>query len=187
MSDQTNNLALPYILPSQAQKHVTHNEALQRLDAIIQLSIAGEPSLPPSDASEGQCYLVAEGAGGAWSGKDGMLALRQDGACIYIEPKTGWRAFFMTQGQLRALSNDAWRAISLDDDGSVPMIGVNTSPDAVNRLSVASDASLFNSFWHWTPVEGEQVRHRGNGHPAVSDCMVGSGGNGSRRKRRVFR
>ncbi|WP_245306930.1 MULTISPECIES: DUF2793 domain-containing protein [unclassified Rhizobium] len=70
MSDQTNNLALPYILPSQAQKHVTHNEALQRLDAIVQLSIAGEPSLPPSDASEGQCYLVAEGAGGAWSGKD---------------------------------------------------------------------------------------------------------------------
>jgi len=143
VSDQTKNLALPYILPSQAQKHVTHNEALQRLDAIVQLSIAGEPSLPPSDASEGQCYLVAEGAGGAWSGKDGMLALRQDGAWIYIEPKTGWRAFFMTQGQLRALSNDAWRAISLDDDGSVPVIGVNTSPDAVNRVSVASDASLF--------------------------------------------
>lgn len=35
MSDQTNNLALPYILPSQAHKHVTRNEALQRLDAIV--------------------------------------------------------------------------------------------------------------------------------------------------------
>ncbi|MEK1894771.1 MAG: hypothetical protein AAAB20_16100 [Rhizobium sp.] len=37
MSDQTNNRALPYILPSQAGQHVTHNEALQRLDAIVQL------------------------------------------------------------------------------------------------------------------------------------------------------
>ncbi|CAN7428376.1 DUF2793 domain-containing protein [Rhizobium sp. LjRoot258] len=28
----------------------------------------------------GQCHLVAEGAGGSWFGKDGMLALRQDAA-----------------------------------------------------------------------------------------------------------
>ena len=31
MPDITPNLALPFILPSQAQKHVTHNEALQQL------------------------------------------------------------------------------------------------------------------------------------------------------------
>jgi len=86
VSDRTNNLALPYILPSQAQKHVTHNEALQRLDAIVQLCIVEVSSAPPSDASEGQCYLVAEGAGGSWSGKDSMLALRQNGAWIYIQP-----------------------------------------------------------------------------------------------------
>ncbi|MBB3316985.1 hypothetical protein FHT77_002866 [Rhizobium sp. BK181] len=148
MSDQTNNLALPYILPSQAQKHVTHNEALQRLDAIVQLSVTGESSLPPPDVSEGQCYLVSEGAGGAWSGRDGMLALRQDAAWIYIEPRTGWRAFFMAQGQLRALSTDGWHAIALDNDNSLPMVGINTSPDAFNRLSVASDASLFSHSGH---------------------------------------
>jgi hypothetical protein len=33
--DQTPNLKLPYILPSQAQKHVTHNEALRLLDAVV--------------------------------------------------------------------------------------------------------------------------------------------------------
>ena len=32
-------LALPFIQPSQAQKHVTHNEALQLLDAVVQLRI----------------------------------------------------------------------------------------------------------------------------------------------------
>lgn len=40
MSEQTNLLGLPYILPSQAQKHVTHNEALRMLDAMVQLSVA---------------------------------------------------------------------------------------------------------------------------------------------------
>ncbi|MCZ4352271.1 DUF2793 domain-containing protein [Roseovarius aestuarii] len=39
MSDNSPRLGLPYLQPSQAQKHVTHNEALQRLDALVQLSV----------------------------------------------------------------------------------------------------------------------------------------------------
>ena len=32
MSDTTTHLGLPYLLAAQAQKHVTHNEALRLLD-----------------------------------------------------------------------------------------------------------------------------------------------------------
>ena len=39
MSDISTHLLLPYILASQAQKHVTHNEALRLLDAMVQLSV----------------------------------------------------------------------------------------------------------------------------------------------------
>jgi len=39
MSDITTHLLLPHILASQAQKHVTHNEALRLLDAMVQLSV----------------------------------------------------------------------------------------------------------------------------------------------------
>ena len=39
MSDTTTKLLLPYILAAQAQKHVTHNEALRILDGLIQLSV----------------------------------------------------------------------------------------------------------------------------------------------------
>ena len=35
MSDATTHLLLPYILAAQAQKHVTHNEALRLLDAMV--------------------------------------------------------------------------------------------------------------------------------------------------------
>ncbi len=37
--DQTPNLKMPYILPSQVQKHVTHNEALRLLVAVVHLSV----------------------------------------------------------------------------------------------------------------------------------------------------
>lgn len=33
--DQTSNLKLPYIAPSHSQKHVTHNEAIRALDALV--------------------------------------------------------------------------------------------------------------------------------------------------------
>ena len=62
--------------------------------------------------------------------------------------RTGWRGFFAAQGQLRVFSSGEWRAISLDEHSALPIIGVNTSPDAVNRLAVASDASLFSHAGH---------------------------------------
>jgi uncharacterized ferritin-like protein (DUF455 family) len=37
MPDLSARLSLPYLLPAQAQKHVTHNEALARLDLLVQL------------------------------------------------------------------------------------------------------------------------------------------------------
>src|SRR6056297_2424480 len=41
MQDHSPRLSLPFILPSQAQKHVTHNEALTRLDIAAQLAVEG--------------------------------------------------------------------------------------------------------------------------------------------------
>ncbi len=48
------NLNLPYIAPSQAQKHVTHNEAIRALDAIVQLSLQSKVlSTPPAIPAAG--------------------------------------------------------------------------------------------------------------------------------------
>lgn len=35
MPDSTTNLLLPYLMAAQAQKHVTHNEALRLLDGLV--------------------------------------------------------------------------------------------------------------------------------------------------------
>lgn len=48
MSDQSPRLALPYLQAAHAQKHVTHNEALQRLDLLAQLVVeAFDENAPP--------------------------------------------------------------------------------------------------------------------------------------------
>lgn len=82
MTEQTARLRLPYILPSQAQKHVTHNEALQRLDAIVQLVIKDVVAAPPDNASEGDCFLLSLDAAGDWAGKGGKLACLPAGRCM---------------------------------------------------------------------------------------------------------
>ena len=40
-------LSLPYILPAQAQKHVTHNEALRMLDLLVQLVVTSRQVTTP--------------------------------------------------------------------------------------------------------------------------------------------
>ncbi|HEX2147369.1 MAG TPA: DUF2793 domain-containing protein, partial [Pseudorhizobium sp.] len=58
MNSTTPNLSLPFILPSQAQKHVTHNEALLTLDALVHLTLAAELSTPPASCEDGTAFAV---------------------------------------------------------------------------------------------------------------------------------
>ncbi|MBL6779989.1 MAG: hypothetical protein ISQ25_11005 [Rhodobacteraceae bacterium] len=51
MSEESKRHAFPYIQPSQAQKHVTHNETVRLLDVLVQMSaISDQIEEPPSDA-----------------------------------------------------------------------------------------------------------------------------------------
>lgn len=64
--EETENLKLPFIMPSQAQKHVTHNESIRALDALVQLSVLDRDlASPPALPAGGQRFIVAAGAAGA--------------------------------------------------------------------------------------------------------------------------
>jgi hypothetical protein len=96
---ETLNLGLPLLAPSQAQKHVTVNEALARLDGMTQLVIASaSQSAPPAAASEGAVYAVPSGATGDWSGHEGQLAIGSNGGWVFVTPQVGWRGFLAETG-----------------------------------------------------------------------------------------
>lgn len=144
--DFSAKLTLPYLLPNQAQKHVTMNESLRRLDAIVQLSVlSAAHTMPPDDPVEGDRYLVAVSGAGAWTGFDGQIASFQDAAWAFYPPQTGWVAWVEDTAGLIAFDGSGWVAAGGSGAASDPeAFGINATADAVNRLAVRSAASLFN-------------------------------------------
>lgn len=142
--NETPRLALAYIMPQQAQKHVTHNEALDRLDMLVQASVKSHLlALPPAGPDEGDCHIVAEGAGGAWAGHDHAIARFAGGGWTFAAPDDGWIVYSQAAGVPLVFAGGAWEPLAAGLPGSVATLGVNASADAVNRLAVASDAVLF--------------------------------------------
>jgi hypothetical protein len=147
---ETTNLALPLIAASQAQKHVTHNEALLKLDALIHLSAQSRAlGAPPESPEEGARYLIAEEATGEWSGHQGKIAAFQDGAWSFFAPQQGWRLWLAEEAKLLVHSNGAWTELKTNPTAT-PQLGISASADDYNRLVLSSPASLFN--------------HAGSGH-----------------------
>lgn len=107
----TVQLGLPLVQAAQAQKHVTVNEALARLDGLVMLSIQSKATVsPPAVFSEGQSWVVPIGAVNEWAGQDGRLAIARNGGWDFLMPKRGWRAFILDEG-LQALHDGAnWRS-----------------------------------------------------------------------------
>ncbi|SIQ28763.1 Protein of unknown function [Rhizobium sp. RU33A] len=144
MPDTTPNLALPFILPAQAQKHVTHNEALQRLDALVQLVVAGNATSPPADPAEGEIHWITAPDAGLWTGHAGQLALLQDGAWVFMTPRAGWTAVFLDEQRLKIFDGTDWLVPPLAEEARFERLGIAADADGHNRLSLSSPAALFN-------------------------------------------
>ncbi len=137
------HLKLPYILPGQAQKHITHNEAIAALDTLAQLAVLDRDlNTPPGSPDVNMRYIVGPAPTGAWAGKANQVT-RWDGASWQFHaPEPGWLAFVLDENGLIAWNGSAWLStVGLDNE--LPMLGLNATPDTANRLAVASDAVLF--------------------------------------------
>lgn len=144
MPDRSPALALPYLMPSQAQKHVTHNEALQRLDALVQLCVQGfDQTLPPAQPEEGHAYALGSNPTGIWAAEGDRIAVYQNASWSFFTPQVGWRAFGHNEGALRIWTGSAWQPPVPEID-NVDRVGIGTSADAVNRLAVAAEATLLS-------------------------------------------
>jgi uncharacterized protein DUF2793/endosialidase-like protein len=107
--DTTPNLSLPFIAAAQAQKHVTHNEALRALDAVVQLMVLDKDlAAPPGSPTDGARYIVAASPTGAWAGQPDRIAAWQDGAWAFYVPHEGWLAWVADEDALYAWSGTAW-------------------------------------------------------------------------------
>lgn len=144
MSNLSARLKMPFLLPSQAQKHVTHNEALVLLDALVQTGItAFSVGTPPADPPDGALYALGGTPTGDWAGEAGMLALRMDSSWRFIAPQTGWRAWDLGGGRLMVFDGSDWGPLAPEFD-NLTGVGIGTVADDTNRLALSADASLLS-------------------------------------------
>lgn len=145
MSETTPQLGLPCIQPSQAQKHVTHNEALRLLDTLVQMRVASfGATTPPASPAAGDCHALGTGATGAWAGHDDQIATWDGTAWTFLAPLPGWCAWGITEAELRSWSGTAWTPLAAGGE-TFSMLGINATADSTNRLSVSADATLLNN------------------------------------------
>jgi hypothetical protein len=156
MAEESAKLRVPYIAASQAQKHVTHNEAMTLLDTLVQLSVLDKDlTTPPAEPEEGDTYIVAGSMGGAtgtgaWLGWDARVARYIDGAWRSYLPGqgdgAGWLAYVIDEQLLYRFDGMDWgRAFdSFVPDVTVDAIGDRDDYDeeAANfSVLVAADAT----------------------------------------------
>lgn len=138
--DMSAVLALPYLQPAQAQKHVTHNEALRILDALVQLAVASRSAAtPPAAPAPGLRHIVPAGGTGAFAGQAGRIALWEGQAWAFFDPAPGWQGWIADEAAVAVYDGSAWRTPA---EGGIAMLGIAASADATNRLAVAAPATL---------------------------------------------
>ncbi|SNR58841.1 DUF2793 domain-containing protein [Paracoccus sediminis] len=109
MSNETMRLQLPLLQPAQAQKHVTVNEALMRLDGLANAVLESVSTpIPPAAVIDGQSWAVPQGASDSWAGQAGRIAVGANGGWIFVNPSRGMRAFVADRGAEAIFDGQAW-------------------------------------------------------------------------------
>ena len=131
MSLQTDRLSLPLLAVAQAQKEMTHNEALALLDAAVQATVvAVAPATVPASPTLGQSWIVGTGATGAWNGHDGAIAAWTQGGWRFVAPFEGMAVWSLADSMVARRTATAWatgtlagRKLTIDGQQVVGMRG----------------------------------------------------------------
>jgi Protein of unknown function (DUF2793) len=109
MPDLTDRLSLPLLVAGQAQKEVTHNEALTLLDTLVQpVVVAVAPSAIPPAPVPGQSWIVGSSPGGVWAGKEGHIASWTSGGWRFCAPREGMILWSLADTLVVRRTSSAW-------------------------------------------------------------------------------
>jgi hypothetical protein len=113
--------------------------------AVESRSVAAEPASP----ADGAIYILPPSATGAdWAGRAAGTVMRfEAGAWAALESQPGWLAYVKDEGVLLLQSGGAWSdvGLSLRELENLTRLGIGTTADAVNLLSVKTAAVLFSN------------------------------------------
>ena len=137
----TLNLAIPLLSTAQAQKEVTINEALNRIDLLLAAGvISNSLSAPPASPATGDAYIVAASPSGAWAGQANALAYF-DQVWRFIPPRQGMVLWVASTASLMVHNSGSWGPASADltapvyDPANIAeqLVGLNAAQTLANK------------------------------------------------------
>ncbi len=134
MPNNTGRLSLPYILQSQSQKEVTHNEMLNILDVLLQAVVEDALNTPPSPAV-GKCWIVGSSPTGAWVGKSNYIAQStESGGWFFVAPFKRLRVWNETADEYFIYDGTSWvpEGLLLKETGEYLRVEHKTEDVTVN-------------------------------------------------------
>jgi len=142
----TPHLGITLVEQSQAQKEVTVNIALARIDALLNCGAKSKAlATPPGSPADGDVYIVASSPTGDWTGQAGNIAYF-DAIWRFITPREGMTLWVNNEDVAYSYDGAAWVLTSNPSQfQNLSLLGVNATADSTNKLAVASSAVLFNN------------------------------------------
>ena len=104
----TKRLGLEFMEVNQSQKEITVNEALNKLDFYVGLTVNNVLQTVPSSPEEGDAYLIGEEPSGIWADRTGQIAHYLNGVFEYYLPFEGMRIFISGSGKDYRYRTNAW-------------------------------------------------------------------------------
>ncbi len=142
MTETTARHDLPLLMPSQAQKHITHNEAVMHLDTLVNLALAAPvTAAPPASPAEGDCHHVGPAAAGVWETLRGRTVAFLAGGWQALSIPTGATAFVVSAATSHVFDGVDWVLPNLRG----ARLGLGGVDDPGNILSVAGASTLLSA------------------------------------------
>ena len=111
----SDRLKFPLLAAAQAQKEVTHNEALALADIAVQAVVQSvAPAVVPSTPGLGQCWIVGAVPTGPWAGHAGAIAAWTGGGWRFVAALEGMQVWSIADGVTVRRGSTSW------DVGTVP-------------------------------------------------------------------
>ncbi len=105
---ETARHAFPLLSAGQAQKEVTHNEALSQIDRLLHVAVVTRGlSVPPAAPVANAAYIVGPGPDGSWVGQAGRLASHDGFGWVFTNPVRGCVAWIIDEGCF-AIFDTSW-------------------------------------------------------------------------------
>ena len=169
----TPHLGLTLVEQAQAQKEVTVNMALMRIDALLNSSVVDKDlTAPPSVPAEGDVYIVASPATEEWAGQENAIAYFEQ-VWRFITPNEGMMFWVQGEGMFYVFDGSNWVASGSGGGEGEANTGVNANGDAGGVFKNKSASSLvFNNI-----VAGSNVSVSGGG-ASGGDIVISASGDG---------